>query len=141
MWKCRELHDVRKQGSIFLVGELQSFCSSREVCVLLCVAVSHQKQLLCLLCIKDGSPASTCSSSPKLDWMIKRGMVGLSQTVSSFVPAHLSVPFVSCLFLFFLLLFSVYSVCVIAVPFWYHLGCFCWSFQLIVGCFACSEVG
>lgn len=26
--------------------------------------------------LKDGSPASTCSSSPKLDWMIKKGMVG-----------------------------------------------------------------
>lgn len=34
------------------------------------------KQTLCL-CVKDGSPVSTCSSSPKLDWMIKRGMVGL----------------------------------------------------------------
>lgn len=71
------------------------------MCVLLCVAVSHQTQLLCLLCTKDGSPVSTCSSSPKLDWMIKRGMVGLSQTVSSFIPARLSLPFVSCLFLFF----------------------------------------
>ncbi|XP_075888664.1 target of Myb1 membrane trafficking protein isoform X6 [Nelusetta ayraudi] len=27
----------------------------------------------------DGSPASTCSSSPKLDWMIKRGMIPLTQ--------------------------------------------------------------
>lgn len=27
--------------------------------------------------MKDDSPASTRSSSPKLDWMIKRGMVGL----------------------------------------------------------------
>lgn len=105
VWRCLELHDVRKRGSVFLVGELQSCYSSREVCVLLCVAVSHQKQLLCLLRTKDGSPASTCSSSPKLDWMIKRGMVGLSQTVSSFVPAHLPVPFVSCLF-FVVVVFS-----------------------------------
>lgn len=28
--------------------------------------------------MKDGSPASTRSSSPKLDWMIKRGMVGVN---------------------------------------------------------------
>lgn len=28
------------------------------------------------LTLKDGSPSSTCSSSPKLDWMIKKGMVG-----------------------------------------------------------------
>lgn len=28
--------------------------------------------------MKDDSPASSRSSSPKLDWMIKRGMVGLS---------------------------------------------------------------
>ncbi|XP_044038362.1 target of Myb protein 1 isoform X7 [Siniperca chuatsi] len=27
----------------------------------------------------DGSPASTCSSSPKLDWMIKRGMIPINQ--------------------------------------------------------------
>lgn len=27
--------------------------------------------------MKDASPASTRSSSPQLDWMIKRGMVGL----------------------------------------------------------------
>ncbi|XP_041672782.1 target of Myb protein 1 isoform X2 [Cheilinus undulatus] len=29
---------------------------------------------------KDGSPASTCSSSPKLDWMIKRGMIPINQS-------------------------------------------------------------
>ncbi|XP_070837020.1 target of Myb1 membrane trafficking protein isoform X5 [Chaetodon trifascialis] len=28
----------------------------------------------------DGSPASTCSSSPKLDWMIKRGMIPINQS-------------------------------------------------------------
>ncbi|KAM8723628.1 target of Myb1 membrane trafficking protein isoform 4-T4 [Acanthopagrus schlegelii] len=28
----------------------------------------------------DGSPASTCSSSPKLDWMIKRGMIPITQS-------------------------------------------------------------
>ncbi|XP_016895848.1 target of Myb1 membrane trafficking protein isoform X2 [Cynoglossus semilaevis] len=28
----------------------------------------------------DGSPASTCSSSPKLDWMVKRGMIPVSQS-------------------------------------------------------------
>ncbi|XP_070778834.1 target of Myb1 membrane trafficking protein isoform X2 [Enoplosus armatus] len=27
----------------------------------------------------DGSPASSCSSSPKLDWMIKRGMIPINQ--------------------------------------------------------------
>lgn len=32
---------------------------------------------ICLY-VKDGSPASTRSSSPKLDWMIKRGMVGVN---------------------------------------------------------------
>lgn len=92
--------------------------------MLLCVAVSHLKQLLCLLCTKDGSPVSTCSSSPKLDWMIKRGMVGLSQTVSSFIPARLSFPFVSCLFFGFgflidsvwlQFLFSIMSVALVAI--------------------------
>nr|XP_046270844.1 target of Myb protein 1 isoform X4 [Scatophagus argus] len=29
---------------------------------------------------RDGSPASTCSSSPKLDWMIKRGMIPINQS-------------------------------------------------------------
>lgn len=48
-----------------------------EVCMLLQLSNSSPpKQTLCL-CVKDGSPVSTCSSSPKLDWMIKRGMVGL----------------------------------------------------------------
>ncbi|TMS15426.1 hypothetical protein E3U43_021888, partial [Larimichthys crocea] len=28
----------------------------------------------------DGSPVSTCSSSPKLDWMIKRGMIPINQS-------------------------------------------------------------
>ncbi|XP_029996108.1 target of Myb1 membrane trafficking protein isoform X4 [Sphaeramia orbicularis] len=28
----------------------------------------------------DDSPASTCSSSPKLDWMIKRGMIPINQS-------------------------------------------------------------
>lgn len=32
--------------------------------------------------LKDGSPASTCSSSPKLDWMIKKGMVGVKCILS-----------------------------------------------------------
>ncbi|XP_073351379.1 target of Myb1 membrane trafficking protein isoform X3 [Pagrus major] len=31
----------------------------------------------------DGSPASTCSSSPKLDWMIKRGMIPINQSNQS----------------------------------------------------------
>lgn len=74
------------------------------------------KRTLCL-CMKDGSPASTCSSSPKLDWMIKRGMVGLCPTcvlVSHWVTFHYP------LFSWFCREVAVYFCCV--------LDCFCWDF-------------
>ncbi|XP_029294051.1 target of Myb1 membrane trafficking protein isoform X7 [Cottoperca gobio] len=32
------------------------------------------------IAVADDSPASTCSSSPKLDWMIKRGMIPINQS-------------------------------------------------------------
>lgn len=47
------------------------------MCLFLCLSNCFPSKWTLCLCMKDGSPASTCSSSPKLDWMIKRGMVGL----------------------------------------------------------------
>lgn len=46
------------------------------MCMLLCLSNCFPPKLTLCLCVKDDSPASTRSSSPKLDWMIKRGMVG-----------------------------------------------------------------
>lgn len=84
-------------------------------CCVVLLTVSHLKQLFCLLCAKDGSPASTCSSSPKLDWMIKRGMVGLSP---NYVLVLHRVTFHCPRFLVF---------CEVALPFWCALGWFWWN--------------
>lgn len=76
------------------------------VCVCVCAAVC-----VCV-CTKDESPASTHSSSPKLEWMIKRGMVGLNAQLACkrllFVPvlpfARVVGDFYFCLWRFFYLL-------------------------------------
>lgn len=49
---------------------IRSDCGSDKHAAVVSVSVSS-------VCIKDESPASSSSSSPKLDWMIKRGMVRL----------------------------------------------------------------
>lgn len=69
--------------------------------------------------MKDGSPASTCSSSPKLDWMIKRGMVGLFlKMCPGFSSVHLSTTFVSLFCLGGLLYFTFPLVWIAFV--WIH---------------------
>lgn len=66
------------------------------------------------VCMKDDSPASTHSSSPKLDWMIKRGMVGLCpKTCPGFSLIHPSTPSTS------------WFCHEAAVYFWCGLDCFC----------------
>lgn len=62
------------------------------MCVLLCLSNCFPLKWTLCLCMKDDSPASTRSSSPKLDWMIKRGMVGLCLKTC---PGFTSTPSVS----------------------------------------------
>lgn len=71
--------------------------------------------------MKDGSPASTCSSSPKLDWMIKRGMVGLFlKTCPGFSSVHLSTTSVSlfCLVGLFYFTFALVWIDFVWIHFW-----------------------